>query len=185
MNTIDRNILIDQVLKQRRAFQAPSAEQSNLPTIIPAQKELPFDTQPDVRPGKTVIEGLAAAQPRLVSENVDTLDRGFRRTQIFRQSDGRNFVRNEEVTLTERGLKRTITQENPSGSTVQFEENLDRQANGDFRRTVRYTDEIGGVQTKVDDAQSGIDPFIASGGMPASTASRFENRRGLSIDISV
>ncbi len=183
MNTIDRSQLIDSLLKQKRAYQATAPVVKNLPAVV-ASPAASVENTTDVRPSETVLQGLAAAQPKLVSETLDTLERGFRRTQIFRQSDGRNFIRNEEVTLTDRGLKRTVTQENPSGSNVEFEENLDRQADGNFRRTVRYTDEIGAVQTKVEDSKSGIDPFIVSSGTYREPASPYQPQRGLSLDIS-
>lgn len=184
MNIIDRSQLIDSLLKQKRAYQAITPVVKNLPAVVPSSSDVALETKTDVRPSETVLQGLAAAQPKLVSETLDTLERGFRRTQVFRQSDGRNFIRNEEVTLTERGLKRTVTQENPSGSTVEFEENLDRQTDGNFRRTVRFTDEIGAVQTKVEDSKTGIDPFIASSGSYREPASPYQLQRGLSLDIS-
>ncbi len=181
MNTIDRSQLIEQVLKHRRAPQAQV--RANLPALPVKQAELPFEAT-ETRAPDTVLQGLAAAQPKLMSETLDTLEHGFRRTQVFRQSDGRSFIRNEEVTLTERGMARIVTQDNPSGSRVRFEENLDRQADGNFRRSVRYTDETGGTQTRIDEAKGGINRFILSGGSYAAPASPYEAQRGHSVDIS-
>lgn len=193
MTTIDRSQLIDSILQQRRAATGPAARAPAFrplpaPAALPsAQRALPLGDTTSTRAPASVLEGLAAAQPRLVSETVDTLERGFRRTQVFRQSDGRNFIRHEEVLLTERGLKRSIQQDNPSGSTVRFDENLERQSDGAFRRTVRFTDETGATQTKIEDDCHGIDPFIASGGAysaPRDTADPFLPVRGTRLDIS-
>lgn len=186
MTTIDRSQLIEQILQQRRAFKAPVAPLRTLPAVVDQpQRSFDFTDKPQTsRASETVMQGLAAAQPRLVNESLDTLDRGFRRTQVFRQSDGRNFIRNEEVTLTDRGLSRVVSQENPSGSRVRFEENLQRQPDGTFQRTVRYTDETGAVETKVDERQSGIDPFIASGGALPPGASNTASR-GSYYDLTV
>lgn len=185
MNTIDRSQLIDAIYKQRQNLRAELTATRNLPApIAPTQREFSFNTQDDVRSSQTVLEGLAAAQPKLVSESLDTLERGFRRTQVYRQSDGRDFIRNEEVILTDKGLKRTVTQQNPSGSNVTFEENLDRQSDGAFRRTVRYTDEIGATQTKIEASNAGIDPFILSGGTYNKPASPYDQRRGVYLDVS-
>src|SRR5690606_34208737 len=110
MTTIDRSQLIDSFFRQRRAHQAPPGQGTrNLPAVIPDKRTTAAQAGVDMRPPETVLQGLAAAQPRLISESLDTLERGFRRTQVFRQSDGRNFIRNEEVTLSARGLTRTVT----------------------------------------------------------------------------
>lgn len=180
MNTIDRHQLIAQIQTQRRAFRE-DAPARNLPVpITPPQTETI-----NVRPPETVLQGLAAAQPRLVSESVDTMERGFRRTQLFRQSDGRNFVRNEEVTLTERGMQRTVTQENPSGSKTRFEETLDRQTDGTFRRTVRHINEIGALETKVEEKKNGIDQFILNGGRYNAEITEPDTQRGTYFDRTV
>lgn len=179
MNTIDRSQLIAQIHTQRRAFREDTPAR-NLP--VPVTRPQPETV--NVRPSESVLQGLAAAQPRLISESVDTMERGFRRTQLFRQSDGRNFVRNEEVTLTERGMQRTVTQENPSGSTARFEETLDRQADGTFRRTVRHINETGELETKVDEKQSGVHQFILSGGRYSEEAAA-ETERGTYFDRTV
>ncbi len=185
MNTIDRGQLIESILKQRRTPQQGSVAAKNLPAVITPEQTTRRAPAPDIRASETVFEGLAAAQPKLMSESLDTLERGFRRSQLYRQSDGRNFIRNEEVLLTERGMKRTVSQENPSGSQVTFEENLERQADGSFRRTVRYTNETGAVETKIETGRSGINPFIASGGTRQTAPSPFESTRGQTLNIVI
>lgn len=199
MTTIDRSHLIHSFLKQRQAFQTSShdktqggQEQSQPRPAAPTAGEAPrynlpvpvaADTQ-SIRAGETVLQGLAAAQPKLISESVDTLERGFRRTQVYRQSDGRDFIRNEEITLTASGMKRVVDQQNPSGSRVNFEDNLDRQADGTFRRTVRYTDETGSTQTKIERAPDGVDPFIMSNGSYGSDAKTpYDAQRGQYLDL--
>lgn len=182
MTTIDRSQLIHTIMKQRQSFQGPTAA---LPRTLPMVSTQPStaNATADTRPPETVLQGLAAAQPRLISETLDPLERGFRRTQVYRQSDGRDFIRNEEVTLNARGMTRTVTQQNPSGSHVMFEENLDRQSDGAFRRTVRFTDETGTTQTRVDDqAQAGVDRFILSGGAHVAEATPYEQKRGVYLN---
>lgn len=138
-----------------------------------------------MRPPESVLQGLAAAQPRLINESVDTMERGFRRTQVFRQSDGRNFVRNEEVTLTERGMQRTVTQENPSGSTARFEEALERQSDGTFRRTVRHINETGALETKIEENKNGVHQFILSGGRYNAGITPPDTERGSYFDQTI
>ncbi len=185
MNTIDRNQLIDQILTQRRSFQG-GASARQLPVPIDQTTRPVVETHLSVRPPETVMQGLAAAQPRLISENVDTMERGFRRTQIFRQSDGRNFIRNEEVTLTERGMQRTVLQENPSGSKTRFEETLEKQSDGTFRRTVRHIDETGALATKIEDGTNGMGRFLLGGELAISHSSSADNKtRGVYFDRTI
>lgn len=181
MTTIDRNQLIAQIHTQRRAFRE-DAPARNLPVPVSPPKTDPIV---NVRPPENIMQGLAAAQPRLISESVDTMERGFRRTQVFRQSDGRNFIRNEEVTLTERGMQRTVTQENPSGSKTRFEETLERKENGSFQRIVRHINETGALETKVEENKNGIDQFILSGGAYTQPATPYDTTRGTYFDSTV
>lgn len=185
MTIIDRNQLIAQIHTQRRTFHE-NAVTRNLPVPVesPPRAQASKPVAP-IRPPETVMQGLAAAQPRLVSESVDTMERGFRRTQVFRQSDGRNFIRNEEVSVTERGMQRTVTQENPSGSRTRFDETLERQPNGSFQRIVRHINESGALETKVEENQNGIDKFILSGGSYTALDTPYDTSRGNYFDGTV
>ncbi|PZO85778.1 MAG: hypothetical protein DI626_07095 [Micavibrio aeruginosavorus] len=124
---------------------------------------------------------------RLVSENNETIGaNGFRRTATYEREDGRRFFRMEELSLTTQGARRTVTQQNPSGSISVYEEVLDRQDSGAFRRTQRFQDGTGDISTQVTEDYTVTDPFILSGGKTAFSyisPAAFQPMRGTQLDL--
>jgi len=126
---------------------------------------------------------------RLVSEEVQETDRGARRTQEFSNAEGRQFTRIEEINNDENRSTRTVIQQNDSGNTTLLENVFDRQEDGSFRLTQRFTDETGDTQTNI---QLGVQPpnsDIAFGRASESTQDRnnpFENNtiRGGTLNIT-
>ncbi len=123
---------------------------------------------------------------RLLNETSQELSEGgYRRTRIYEREDGRNFTKVEEFALTERGARKTIIQQNPSGSITQYEEVLDREASGNFRRTQRFQDESGDVSTNITTGYKVLDPFILSGGTSYSYTPSLpsDSTRGTQLDL--
>lgn len=122
---------------------------------------------------------------QLTSETQQELENGsIRRTQVFEREDGRSFTRVEDFTLTERGAKRTVYQQNPSGSITQYEEVLDREPSGNFRRTQRFRDETGEIATQITSGYQVTDSFVLTGeGAPRTTPSPFQPTRGTQLDL--
>ncbi|MCI5060978.1 MAG: hypothetical protein MRY79_07895 [Alphaproteobacteria bacterium] len=89
-------------------------------------------------------------QTRLLHEVREQTENGFRRTQEFQNAKGQNLTRIEEVISSTNRTRRTIIQQNPSGSTTRLENIFDRQENGNFRLTKRLTNEAGEVQTNIE-----------------------------------
>lgn len=92
---------------------------------------------------------LGKNQTRLVDEDITKLENGFRRTQKFESGEGRQFTRVEEFTTSENRSIRIILQQNNSGSTTVLENIVDRQDDGSFRLTQRFTDENGETNTNI------------------------------------
>lgn len=110
----------------------------------------------------------------------------YRLSQTYERADGRSFTRIEDFALTERGARRNIVQQNPSGSITQYEEVLDREDGGTFRRTQRFRDESGETVTQIATGYTVTDPFILSGGIAAPETSRgnpFAPLRGTQLDL--
>lgn len=89
-------------------------------------------------------------QTRLISEDTTKLENGFRRTQKFESGDGRQFTRIEEFTTSNDRSKRIVLQQNNSGSTTVLENIIDRQEDGSFRLTQRFTNENGETNTNIE-----------------------------------
>ena len=156
---------------------------TRVPSPVAAQPayNLPATTEP----AKT-FEGSGT---KLASETQEELQGGgIRRTQVFEREDGRTFTRVEDFSLTERGARRTVYQQNPSGTITQYEEVLDREAGGNFRRTQRFQDASGETSTQITSGYKVTDPFILTGGgVPASgssASSPFAPMRGTQLDLS-
>lgn len=125
---------------------------------------------------------------QLVDESREDLaDGGFRRTRRYEREDGRSFIRVEDFTLTDRGARRSVTQQNPSGSITEYEEVLDRQDNGAFRRTQRFRDESGAVSAQITPDFTVTDPFILTGGQSSGpyeyAKAPFAQARGTQLDL--
>ncbi|PZQ43661.1 MAG: hypothetical protein DI551_11725 [Micavibrio aeruginosavorus] len=126
---------------------------------------------------------------KLVADTSEELEDGrFRRTQTFEREDGRSFTRVEDFTLTQQGARRTVYQQNPSGAITTYEEVLDREQNGSFRRTQRFQDEAGDTATQITTNYKVTDAFILTGGSTARntaypSASPFSASRGTQLDL--
>lgn len=124
---------------------------------------------------------------KLASETIEELDDGTtRKTQLFEREDGGKFTRVEDFALTDKGSRRIVAQQNPSGAITQYEELLDRQPDGGFRRTQRFRDESGETTTQITPNYSVTDPFILTGGdIPSSPvhSSPFAPFRGTQLDL--
>lgn len=94
-------------------------------------------------------KAISLNQTRLISENIDKLDNGYRRTQKFENAQGKTFTRIEEFTNTNNQSRRTVVQQNASGSTSRLEDIFDRQQDGSFRLTQRYTNEVGDISVNI------------------------------------
>jgi len=132
-----------------------------------------------------------AGRTRLVAESITPLDNGFRKTQEFEQADGRTFTRTEEVVnqvgvngvLGER-TSRLVTQENASGSVTSLEDVFDRQEDGSFRLTQRFTNELGETSVNIDPDATPPNADIILGRAPRTdTPPAYAPSRGLEIDL--
>lgn len=124
---------------------------------------------------------------RLLDESREETKTGLRRTRIFEQPDGRTFTRVEEIGLTPKGARRTVIQQNPSGGITRYEEVLDREESGTFRRTQRFQNESGDVTAQVTPGYQVRDPFVLTQGyLPLSfdSAAPFTPSRGTQLDLS-
>ena len=134
-------------------------------------------------------DGAQQQQSRLVSEIQEETDRGFRLVQEFETGEGRTFKRTQEFFTTANGFRREVTQQNPSGSTIRLEETLQRQENGQFQRTQRFINEVGEVETAVENNFVSLDPFVLSGGQTLSPPPKpnlypvTETTRGTRLDV--
>jgi hypothetical protein len=131
-----------------------------------------------------------SSSTRLIGEIEEQTASGFRLVQQFINGEGRPFTRTQNFSVTDRGFRRDLIQENPSGSFIRSEDILDVQDNGLFRRTQRFTDETGTTQTVIENDVVSTDPFVVSQGRtidplrPANQNVLFEQTRGLRLDIS-
>lgn len=124
---------------------------------------------------------------RLVSEEVEETEKGVRRIQEFENEEGRKFTRIEEINNGENRSTRTVIQQNDSGSTTLLENVFDRQENGSFRVTQRFTDETGETQTNIQFDVNAPNSDIALGRStpsPEQNRNPFESFRGSQLDVS-
>ena len=124
---------------------------------------------------------------QLVSEEIQELDNGFRRTQEFENADGKKFTRIEEVTTEETRSKRLVLQQNESGSTTSLENIIDQQEDGSLRLVQRFTDETGETKANVKLDYTPTENDILIGGAPLSAPqanSSFNTApRGTQLDV--
>ena len=133
-------------------------------------------------------EDTKAKGTKVVAEKNEAIEGGSRRTRTFEQENGRQFTRIEELVSTARGSKKTVVQQNPSGSITRYEEVLDREEGGTFRRTQRFQDETGEQVTQITHGYAVKDPFVLTGGVAPSsfnTPTPFDSSRGTQLDLSV
>lgn len=131
--------------------------------------------------------GAGAAQTRLIKEIIEETDAGYRRTRTFEQADGRTFTRIEDVAATPRGAERNVIQQNASGSITRLQQVLERQDDGSFRRTSRFTDATGQSETKIETGLAGGDLFALTSlpqGPGFSYAANQNAARGHRLDLS-
>lgn len=139
---------------------------------------LPVTTDFSSKPG--------ADGTRLIDETREDTVAGYRKTSVFEKTDGRRFTRIEDFSFTPQGAKRTIVQQNPSGSVTRYDEVLDREEDGEFRRTQRFQDGAGDVVTKITTDYQVTDPFILSGGgafESYGSSPPFTPLRGTQLDL--
>ncbi len=162
-------------LKRAQAYGTPASSKAETTQTAP---NLPVVTNSS--------KSFNASGTQLVNEQRQELgDGGFRRTQIFERDDGRQFTRIEDFAFTERGTRRSVVQQNPSGGITRYEEVLDREGSGNFRRTQRFQDEGGEVATQITGDYRVTDPFILTGGTATQTAplAAFSSSRGSQLDL--
>ena len=152
----------------RPQIQTPVPQEDNLPALAPSNTNPPQGT-------------------RLLNESRDELGEGaYRLTKTFEREDGRTFTKIEEFALTKRGSRKNVIQQNPSGSITQYEEVLDREPGGNFRRTQRFQDGNGDVSTNITTNYKVSDPFVLTGGASLPTydaPSPFNPSRGTQLDL--
>lgn len=124
---------------------------------------------------------------RLVSQEIEQTDTGIRRIQEFENAQGGRFTRVEEINNGEDRSTRTVIQQNESGNTTVLENVFDRQEDGSFRLSQRFTDETGDTQTNI---QFGVQPDnrdILLGRLPnvnQPSDQPFNPLRGSQFDVS-
>ncbi len=127
------------------------------------------------------------AGTRVVAETRQELDNGgYRVTRTYQREDGRTFSKLEDFTLTARGSRKTVVQQTPSGAITQYEEVLDREDGGNFRRTQRFTDESGEVSTVITPNHKVTNPQILTSGQVQGfePTGAFSSFRGTQLDLS-
>lgn len=124
---------------------------------------------------------------RLLQETREDIGKGaYRLTKTYGREDGRTFTKIEQFALTERGSRKNIILQNPSGSVTQYEEALEREPGGNFRRTQRFKDASGEVSTNITTGYKVSDPYILTAGaaLPAlESESPFRPFRGTQLDL--
>lgn len=173
MEIRSQNSLLDSLISQRFG-QAPYVPAARSPAPASVKTDVPKNDRTDiVSVSRDLVlspaaSSASAAQTRLLREVTEDIDQGFRRTQTFERADGRTFTRVEEFTANDRNARRTVIQQNVSGNTTRLDEVFERQDNGSFRRTQRFTDEAGDTATQINIGYVSADPFILSGGAAPS-----------------
>ena len=165
------------------AFRRLQVARAFAPTSKAAGESTQTQTALTVLPEKTSEKGT-----RAVADKNEAIENGYRRTRTFEQESGRQFTRIEELVSTARGSKKTVVQQNPSGSITRYEEILDREEGGTFRRTQRFQDETGEQITQITHGFAVKDPFVLTGGsapLSFNTPSPFDSSRGTQLDLSV
>lgn len=126
-------------------------------------------------------------QTFLVNERIENLENGYRKLQEFESLSGRKFTRIEEVITEADRSTRTIVQQNNSGNTTLLESVFDRQEDGSFRLTQRFTDENGETNSNVQYNVLPQDRDFILGNTPQAQKSNsknpFEILRGTSINV--
>jgi len=183
--------LLLQMLQKHQNATAKTPEATAAPALQKAQKQADISRQDKISlsgdtPDKGNQNKFSPKATRLVSENIQPLDNGFRRLQEYETSEGRHFTRTEEVTTENDRSKRTVIQQSTSGNTSVLENILDRQADGTFRLTQRYTDETGETSTniKLQVTPDNVDIILGRPPAPEQDDSPFKISRGTQFDVT-
>ena len=177
---IDRLLLPEAQKPQGQQQTAPPQKQVRDQDLINLSKEGQNQSRKNATAGQQ-------NQTRLISEQSEKIENGFRRTQKFAAKDGREFIRIEEFTSTPDRSKHIIVQQNSSGSTTLAENILDRQEDNSFRLTRRFTDEIGATATNIEFnvAPKNIDVLLGRPSTPEQQNNNpFRQDRGTQFDVS-
>lgn len=146
----------------------------------------PSQTRDVVRVPQNIGAPLKSNASKLINEEIEKLENGFRRTQTFETANGSKFTRIEEQTNSENRSKRLVIQQNESGSTTVIENILDRQDDGTFRQTQRFTDAAGETSTNIEFNVSNPNSSQIFG-LPPSPSERppnpFDPSRGTQLNI--
>ena len=131
--------------------------------------------------------GFERKNSKLTSEIIEQLENGFRRIQEFQSQGGNQFTRIEEFTGDTERATRTVIQQNASGSTIISENVLDRQDDGSFRASERFTDETGQTRTNINYNITPDNTDIILGRIPnpeSQSNNPFQPARGTQLDLS-
>lgn len=157
-----------------------------LPVLRAANSNAGAPTEIQKNPSQPI--NAPSGQTRMIHELREETESGQRRTRIFEQPDGRRFTRVEETAQTGNNrAQRVVTQQNPSGGTTRYEEVLDREPSGTFRRIQRFQNEAGEETAQVTPGYTVTDPFILFGGGPGfqfETPAPYLASRGTQVDLS-
>jgi hypothetical protein len=132
-------------------------------------------------------QGFQQNLTRLVDEEIRTTENGFRKTQEFQTKEGRSFTRIEDITSTSNRTRRVVIQQHSSGSTTALEDVFDRQEDGTFRLTRRFTDETGKTTTNIELNVTPPNKDIVLGRIPdpgQNNNDPYEVFRGTQFDVS-
>jgi hypothetical protein len=125
------------------------------------------------------------AGTHLISETIEELQNGYRKTQKFEQADGRQFTKIEEFSVSDKQSRRTVTQQNASGSTSRLEDIFDRQEDGSFRLTQRFTNEIGETSVNIDPNATPPSTDFILGRTPSTNTPPINPERGSEFNIVI
>jgi hypothetical protein len=167
----------------QKSGRAQNHEVSTGPAPVKVGQE--SSTQTHQIPSNPIKGGLE--QTRLIYEAQEAVESGQRRMRIFEQADGRRFTRVEEISQSSPGrAQRVVTQQNPSGGTTRYEEVLDREPSGTFRRIQRFQNEAGETTALVTPGYKVTDPSILFGGgnFPFESPAPYSASRGTQLDLS-
>ncbi len=131
-------------------------------------------------------KGFSPKQTRLTAETIEPLENGFRRSQEFGNANGRKFIRTEEFITQDDRSTRTVIQQNASGAVTVVENVIDRQDDGSFRLTERYTDEAGTTKTNITNniTPNNEDIILGRPPTPEQNENPFRPARGTQFDVT-
>ncbi len=180
------NNLLPEVNKTQNADGVTAPKNNSQPPAVNADTVSLSTQNQQSQTSRNEQGGLASKQPRLISETLEKIENGFRRTQEFQTKDGRPFSKIEEFVTTADRSKRIVIQQKSSGSTTVLQDILDRQDDGSFRLTRRFTDETGETSTDVQFNITPLDADVLLGREPEIEKAKdkpFQPLRGTEFDL--